>query len=642
MPYVVAERDTQYCVYKQGEDGGPVGESLGCHETKAEAVDHLRALYAVGYSRSITLGVGLSKSVSAAIDPANDENLIPWHIDTMMMLNHETSDRRKMRSIARFRDFPLPLMAQTVNAEGHDGAVLVGRVDWAEVNGDLVPARGYIDTSTEAGAQAVRMVEAGLLTGVSVDIGSCTYEAVGGPWTGDHTGGLLEMGDLEITGLTLTPFPAFAETRGAVIDKKETAQIEPEPVTAAAPLKPPVEWFYDPGLSGRTRLTVTEDGRVFGHLAPWGECHIGIAGQCVRAPRSKTNYGWFALGTIQCEEGCQIPIGSITMDTGHAASNLKARAAAAHYDNTGTVVADVAVGEDDYGIWVAGAMRSTATPEQYRALGASRLSGDWRNINGNLELVAALAVNVGGFPVYEEAVAADGSPQTVIAALNTAETDEFVTTAEANLPLTDREREWDSEAAEARVRAWAGGDDIDYTKYGRAFFWHAPDPSSLGDFKLQFADIVNDQLEAVPRGIFAAAAALAGSRGGVDIPAADRDDVRSAINGYYQDMAAKFEDPTIESPVASITADGSYFEVVQQAVEGLLEIAAQLSYLLEAEPMPDEEVPATEDTAAPDEAATVASAPAASLESAFKPYLKTLSKRIHGPAIERLSKRITN
>jgi hypothetical protein len=34
-----------------------------------------------------------------------------------------------------------------------------------------------------------------------------------------------------------------------------------------------------------------------------------------------------------------------------------------------------------------------------RALRASPISGDWRKVDGNLELVAALAVNVPGFPV---------------------------------------------------------------------------------------------------------------------------------------------------------------------------------------------------------------------------------------------------
>jgi hypothetical protein len=33
------------------------------------------------------------------------------------------------------------------------------------------------------------------------------------------------------------------------------------------------------------------------------------------------------------------------------------------------------------------------------ALRASDISGDWREIGGNMEMIAALAVNVAGFPV---------------------------------------------------------------------------------------------------------------------------------------------------------------------------------------------------------------------------------------------------
>lgn len=420
MPWMIQREDDEYCVYKKDEGGDPEGETLGCHPSEEDAQKQIDALHSnvdeasslvtsVGLGAPITLG--LTRHVVVAAAEPDEDGMVRWNCDAIMFLNTPTSDNRVMHNVAGFRAFPLPLMAQTVTAQGHDGAELVGRVDTAEVIDNRVAASGVIDSTTEAGAQTIRQIETGQLTGVSVDIGSCRIEADAEsdlPWP---MGGQLNMFDVEIIGLTACPFPAFADTRGLEIVTV---------VTAAAPLEPPVDWFLDPELTGRTRLTVTPEGRVFGHLAPWGECHIGIQGQCVRAPKSATNYGWFALGTMRCAEGCEIPIGTITMDTGHADKCLKARAAAAHYDDTGTAVADIAVGEDAYGIWVAGAMRPDATPEQYRALRAARLSGDWRMVNGALELVAALAVNVGGFPVWEEGVAADGSVQTVIASLEEA------------------------------------------------------------------------------------------------------------------------------------------------------------------------------------------------------------------------------
>lgn len=172
-------------------------------------------------------------------------------------------------------------------------------------------------------------------------------------------------------------------------------------LAAAIPQVPPAEWFEDPKLPELTPFTVAEDGRVFGHLAPWGECHIGVEGKCVTAPTSPSDYAYFRTGAIMASGcDCEIPVGVITMATGHE-NNLQAnhRAAAEHYDNTGTAVADVAIGEDLYGPWVAGALRPGVDADQVRALRASALSGDWRPVGGHLELVAALAVNVPGFPI---------------------------------------------------------------------------------------------------------------------------------------------------------------------------------------------------------------------------------------------------
>ena len=179
----------------------------------------------------------------------------------------------------------------------------------------------------------------------------------------------------------------------------------------------PSAWFIDPGLTGPTPLSVADDGRVFGHLATWGTCHIGIPGVCTEPPRSPSHYAYYLTGTVETDAG-HIPVGQITMATGHAstAPGVTARAAAAHYDNTGTVVADVVAGEDEHGIWVAGALRPGSTDEQRAALRAGALSGDWRTIRGALELVAALVVNVPGFPIPRTALSAAAGEQVALVA----------------------------------------------------------------------------------------------------------------------------------------------------------------------------------------------------------------------------------
>ena len=175
-------------------------------------------------------------------------------------------------------------------------------------------------------------------------------------------------------------------------------------ITAAAVATKPAEAFRDPGLSGPTPVTIEGD-RIFGHLATWGVCHIGIQDTCVTAPHSKSNYGFYRTGVVFTDEG-KIPVGQITMSTGHASIKADAKNAVAHYDNTGSVVADVVAGEDSFGIWIAGVLRPGLTDEQVAALAASALSGDWRRTATGLELVAALAVNVPGFPIPRTALAA--------------------------------------------------------------------------------------------------------------------------------------------------------------------------------------------------------------------------------------------
>jgi hypothetical protein len=173
---------------------------------------------------------------------------------------------------------------------------------------------------------------------------------------------------------------------------------------AAAPLDPNLphpKFFANPNLSGPTPLTVTEDGHVFGHIAVWGTCHISHTspGKCVTPPKTASDYAYFHTGETVLSDGRSIPTGKITLNTGHASPDLNSNATLAHYDNTGTAVADVRAGEDRFGLWVSGTLRPGLSPERVRSLRSSPISGDWRRIGGNLELVAALAVNVPGFPV---------------------------------------------------------------------------------------------------------------------------------------------------------------------------------------------------------------------------------------------------
>lgn len=107
-------------------------------------------------------------------------------------------------------------------------------------------------------------------------------------------------------------------------------------------------------------------------------------------------------------------------------------------------------------------------------------------------------------------------------------------TAFQDLPLADRDREWDGAAAEKRVRAWAGAEDEPNEKYRDAHVWYDADAKqNFTAYKLLVADVIDGRLRAVPRGVFAAAAVMQGSRGGVDLPERDIERVKSHLAKYY-------------------------------------------------------------------------------------------------------------
>jgi hypothetical protein len=180
--------------------------------------------------------------------------------------------------------------------------------------------------------------------------------------------------------------------------------------------RPPALWFENPGLTVPVGITVTDQGRVYGHAAQWGECHVGHMDLCITPP-VEDQHPYFMTGEVLCDDGSRRPVGQITVGTGHAPLSYQARRAAEHYDNTGAAVADVAVGNDSVGIWVAGAIRPNAEQSRVHELrAAGRVSGDWRRIGGELRMVGLLGVNVAGFPLHTRARVASGIPTSLVAA----------------------------------------------------------------------------------------------------------------------------------------------------------------------------------------------------------------------------------
>ena len=120
----------------------------------------------------------------------------------------------------------------------------------------------------------------------------------------------------------------------------------------------------------------------------------------------------------------------------------------------------------------------------------------------------------------------------------------------SDLPIAPRDTAWDAAAADKRVQEYAGGkDNMDWAKYGKAFFYvDETNKELLGSYKLQFADVIDGSLVAVPKGIFAVAGVLNGARGGVDIPESDAMEIKDKVSAYYDRIAKEFNDDSIKAP----------------------------------------------------------------------------------------------
>jgi hypothetical protein len=327
------------------------------------------------------------------------------------LVGQPTSDGRMLAAgiDLTFRAFPLPLMWCRQSKEGHSDSFTVGVIESARVEGDRVLASGYMLNSVEADEAAAQLAHG--VTSPSVDLAAAEWTYT------DENGVVVDEQDLwdrvdaglpvlttftaaELIGTTLVATAAFGDTSVSLNPERESRDVALV-AGAADDFRPPTydhRLFDNPNLSGPTLPTMGEDGRIYGHLAVFGQCHRSIQTECVLVPRSPSGYGHFHTSpALRLDDGSRLPVGRLTVGTGHADPRLGASPAAAHYDNTGSCFGLVRVGEDEHGVWFSGVAAPWATADQIAQGIASPLSGDWRDFGQGLDLVAALAVNTPGF-----------------------------------------------------------------------------------------------------------------------------------------------------------------------------------------------------------------------------------------------------
>jgi len=119
----------------------------------------------------MTKNYNISQKVLDALTASGSISGAKFVIPLVIPEGVESGDGRvfKKGSIS-IRDLPLPLLWQVKTGAGHDGSVVVGRIDHMERTDEGIGnAYGYFD-SGEYGQEAERLVREGFIRGVSADM----------------------------------------------------------------------------------------------------------------------------------------------------------------------------------------------------------------------------------------------------------------------------------------------------------------------------------------------------------------------------------------------------------------------------------------------------------------------------------------
>lgn len=362
----------------------------------------------------------------------------------------ETLQWQEEGATAASLEIPLGYQYERSHGGTTDKTARVGRIDSIERVGDELMARGVIDLKAPWGPEAATLMgtreNPGILAGVSILIDenpdmdglSVEYQFAEGcelasedeefnPACAEPERTIVTDG-ARIRGVDLVDIPAYAEARmyldaelpdDMMASEDDTAEtLTASAYTITIPELPPVEWFSEPTeVPEIGAITVTEDGRFFGYLAPRHVAHRGFQKKRVTVPVGNVDYGiWMNRATL-VDDGkggyAKIATGPITMDCGHAPMNAAVKGAArqAHYDNACSVVATARVGENARGVWIAGSLIPGISVEQVAKMMACQLSGDWgphREKPGKRELAGALLVPRPGFPTAHHSFTLQG------------------------------------------------------------------------------------------------------------------------------------------------------------------------------------------------------------------------------------------
>lgn len=341
-------------------------------------------------------------------------------------LDIETGDGRYLATPeggVRTREYPLSL---TLGHVGDGEAPVIGSVDRVWVQDSVLYGEGKIDLGGAAGGEFARQLTEGYINTVSIDPDQVTGELQmrdpeGNSLTAEEAEaiyreneGMLPDGfrevltftDWRLAGLAVVPIPAYTEARiEGIRDYVPSGPQAGDAVVASVGGQIFHRAFFTHKASGPTKLTVTEDGHVYGHVREYGTCYQygggqGNGGYCMEPPLSACAYAKFHAHSARLDDGSTIDVGALTFGDGHE-SRGGLLASRRHYDDVATMAAKVVASEDEWGVFITGEVLD-AYRDQALDLLLSPLSGHWEpdaDNDNHLEMLAAHVVVTPGYNV---------------------------------------------------------------------------------------------------------------------------------------------------------------------------------------------------------------------------------------------------
>jgi len=498
--------------------------------------DRMRVAFAGDYT-DIPLGpteATMPDQTAAATGPAPRTWSTPG--DTGLAFeDQETGDGRIFAADSLYWEAgPWPLQHADEMLMGHDGAELAGAIQNMNRDGGRIAADGVLYPNRAAGADAIQLLDEEAPLGVSVDLDDVDMQFI------DRT-----PADGDQESYTL----AASLTSASLLRLDDGAWL----ISASSG----AGWTASGSALSRQRhdvqLITGPDGRIGADVL---RSTFAAAGITLTAAAGDTDNP--DMGTVVHSESS----GDLLLRITRARVRGATLVAMPAY-NLARIVLDPATGDAPAAAPAAEGDQTAAAAGEVHQQVVTYVIGSPMAVNAR-EVAAALGITMSTARSHLVRAAKAGrlvrlAPGLYVGGSTIPQGEEVTAAASGDLELPvhdDREATWDGDQAGSRVLAWATAEDgtVDPGKLGSAFLWRddTADPTTLGAYKLGFADLYGEgdaqRLEVVAAAVYAVAGVLQGAMGGVDIPEADQDAIRKRVTTLYGRLAQAYKDDSIVAP----------------------------------------------------------------------------------------------